>query len=189
MKRQFLFSSVFAAAMAVGLGAQGTGTTGQATGQTPDRNQGQTMTVTGCLKKADELSRPPAGAQAGAQMAQKSDDEFVILRPAGMTAFNVRTGAAQTGQTAQSQAGQTGQTAGTAGTSGAAQLGFRLVGGDNLEQHVNKQVEIRGTLAERPGATPQTGQTQGSRPDVDDLPELRVTSVRHVSDSCSASGR
>jgi hypothetical protein len=223
MKRQFLFGSVFAAAMAVGLGAQGTGTTGQATGQTTDRSQGQTMTITGCLKKADELSRTGAagattatGTQTGAQTgstAQRSTtdrDEFVLLRPAGMTAFNVRTGTTQTGQTAQTQTGQTGQTAGTTGSTGAAAMGYRLVGSDNLEQHVNKQVEVRGTLdnssdrtsANRTGQTGQTGQagqtgqtgqsagrTQMSQPSIESLPALRVTSVRHVADSCSAGNR
>lgn len=215
MKRQFLFGSVFATAMAVGLGAQGTGTTGQATGQTTDRSQGQTMTITGCLKKADELSRTGAAAATGAQTgtqtgatAQRSTmdrDEFVLLRPAGMTAFNVRTGATQTGQTAQTQTQtQTGQTAGTTGTTGAAAMGYRLVGGDNLEQHADKQVEVRGTLEDRDrtsataqagrttAQTGQTGQRTGSemgQPKVDDLPELRVTSVRQVADSCSAGNR
>lgn len=236
MKRQFLFGSVFAAAMAVGVGAQGTGTTGQTGQATPQRSaQEQSVIATGCLLEADELSRGSArsgatggattgtttgtatgtatgGTQTGATAQRSSDrDQYVLLRPAGMTAFNVRPGAGQTGQTAQTQTGQTGQTAGTTGT-GAAAMGYRLVGGEehNLKQHVNKEVEVRGTLeassgrtgqsgytgqtGQTTGQTGQTGQTaqagrMGQQPNVENLPTLRITSVRQVADSCSAGNR
>ena len=84
---------------------------------------------------------------------------------------------------------------GTAGTSSASMDNkFKLIGGDedDLKKYVNTKVEIRGTLEKSSmpssGAATGTGTgAAGSRPQSGDqnLPGLRVTSVRQVAQSCS----
>ena len=84
--------------------------------------------------------------------------------------------------------------------SGHQVLGYRIEEGNDLEQHVGKQVKIRGWLDARHSAQAQTD-TSDRRPtsgqagtsaqamsardvDYDDLTELHVESIEKVSDTC-----
>ena len=79
MRRTFLFGTVFAAAMAVGVGAQ-SGTTSQ----DRDSNREQNVTVTGCLKSADSWSAgSTAGSTAGTTSGSTSGSMTGSTNPSG----------------------------------------------------------------------------------------------------------
>jgi hypothetical protein len=81
---------------------------------------------------------------------------------------------------------------------------YALLGSrSDLQKHVNKRVEVRGTLEPSSGSasgmgtgtgtgtsTTTSGTTTsgaGMQRDISTLPRLRVSSVREVGDSCSSS--
>ena len=194
MKRQFMFGTMLAAVMAVGVGAQQP-TAGQA-GQSSDQSS-RPVTVTGCLQSApssgapatgDTTSKPQSGSQA----------QYILTNATPATAGTSATGTAGTGATP--GAGS------TKGSAGAAKT-FRLQGGDSsdLQKYVNSKVEVTGTLASSSergtsgaagsatgaGTGTGTGSATGSTASgatsgmSGSMQALRVTSVRQVAESCS----
>lgn len=131
---------------------QGQGSSSASSGQTTQPGQtGQSTTGTGTQ----------AGAQRTETRAGMSGTKFVLTQATmSGTGSHSGTHAGQSGTQAGTQTGtQSGQvgTSGTAtGTSGVAASGhvYRLEGGQdqNLERHVNKRVEVRGTIEHRMGA-------------------------------------
>ena len=171
MKRQMFFATAFAAALAVGAAAQ----TGTGTATSPQTGQDkQPVTITGCLQQASA-----ATGTTGTTGTASSEPKFIL------------TDAVKGSSSASGAAAGTG----TAGTSSASMDNkFKLIGGDedDLKKYVNTKVEIRGTLEKSSmpssGAATGTGTgAAGSRPQSGDqnLPGLRVTSVRQVAQSCS----
>ena len=98
----------------------------------------------------------------------------------------------------------TGGSTGTAGTSGTATTGaagasmnnkFLLMGGNqqDLEQYLNSEVEIRGTL-QKQSASNRTGATgtgtgsmaSGQSKTHENVPSIRVTSVKQTAKTCTS---
>jgi hypothetical protein len=141
------------------------GTVAVAAAQDPQTPQsgaasGKSMTVAGCIQKAEA---PSAGATGTAGTAGASDTKFVLK--------NVTSAGA---------AGTSG-TAGTAGTaaSGATASEYRLDADDSkLSPHVGHKVEITGTVDKSTsGATSSAASAAAS-------PKLKVESVKMVSATC-----
>ncbi len=71
------------------------------------------------------------------------------------------------------------------------QPGYLLSGSENLQQFVNQQVEIRGTV-QNPAMTPEAGApspTAAANPNATGqptMPMLRITSVRLLGGACPA---
>ena len=142
MKRQFLFGTVLAAAMAVGVGAQTPADSApaarprstQAPTSSMDRSSGmgKSVTLTGCVEKAGSSSS--AAGTAGTTGASAS--QFVLK--------NVAAG----GSSASSTTGTSGST-----LNPSWQNGLNLsAGSEDLEKHLNKRSKSRGrsTLLHRP---------------------------------------
>ena len=184
MKRQFVFGTVMAAALTVGLGAQSTTpqSTSPQSGQssTPstqgsssqsgsqDRaskrsDRGQTLTLTGCLQSGDSAmsgatgttgGAPATGARTGA--AGASSDNFVLADATQSSSDKSSTGANATG---------------TAGTMGSATIPTRLnlkASGNssaNWSRYLNHKVEVKGTLEDTTGgAESKTTNPAGNPP-------------------------
>jgi hypothetical protein len=177
MKRQFVFGTMFVAALAVSASAQQTypQTQGQSDRQTSGQNQA--ITLTGCLVTADSLGAAhgatgaagtatgsatgsATGTTSSAATAAGGDKQYVLTH-ASMGSASGTTAAGTTG-TGTTGSGTTGSgttgsaTSGTTGSgsiAGAAARGvmYRLMGGDNeqLQQFVNSRVEVSGTLNNR----------------------------------------
>ena len=172
MKRQFLFGTVLAAAMAVGVGAQApqtpppsqTPTPTQAPTSSMDRSSGmgKSVTLTGCVAKAGSSSS--AAGTAGTTGASAS--QFVLK--------NVAAG----GSSASSTTGTSGST-----LNPSWQNGLNLsAGSEDLEKHLNKKVEIKGTVDT--SASSAASATAGS-----DLATLKVRSIKDIADTCSGGGQ
>ena len=160
MKREMFFSTVFSAALAVGVAAQ----TPPSTAQTP--SQDRQVTVTGCLAQAPSSSATGTSGTAGTSASASQ----YILKDA-----TIGTGAASS--------------TGTSGTPSAMGKSYKLVGGsaDDFKSNVNAKVEIKGTLQPASGA-PSSGTATAppaSSQSDKDLATLRVTSVRKIADTCS----
>jgi hypothetical protein len=73
---------------------------------------------------------------------------------------------------------------------GTAQAGYLLSGSENLQQFVNQQVEIRGTVQTPAATTPEAGApsaTAATNPNATGqptMPTLRITSVRLLGGAC-----
>jgi hypothetical protein len=183
MKRQFLFGTVLAAAMAVGVGAQtpdpaspqtppASPTSQSPTSQTPpsspsmDRQSskaGQTVTLTGCVEKGG--SGGATAGTTGAASPSASASQFVLK--------NVAAGG-----------GSSSSTAGTSGTtiSPSWQNGLNLsAGSEDLDKHVNHKVEIKGKVDAAASATGAASST--------DMPTLKVSSIKDLADTCSGGGQ
>ncbi len=184
MKRQLMFGTVFAAALAVGASAQSATATGQ---QDKDMNKnGETMRITGCLVAADSM-RGTTGTSGTASSTAGSSATTTPQTGDRMNASKYLLTDAFVGHTAVvGDAGTTSMGGGSGtgvGTSGApttkestALDRFRLIGGkdEELKEHVNHKVEITGTVEksdmgmmhhpmDRPGtAGSTTGSTAGS---------------------------
>jgi hypothetical protein len=135
--------------------------------QKQEKKEAQTVTVTGCLQTASAAS-PASGDPAQAQREPGSSEQFVLA-----------------------QAKVAGGTTGTTGTAGslAAADKFRLIGGkpNELKEHLNHRVEIRGTLQPRSerGQEKGTGVGNPQKPSAEpDLPALRVTGFKHLAETC-----
>ena len=192
MKRSIMFGVLFLTALAVAASAQSTG------GQTPSQSgSSDQVTVTGCLRRGDAGSTG-AGA-TGAAGSGGSRGGFVL------TNAKMGSGSPSPGTSASST--------GTAGSpTGSSSLGiaagttrFKLEGSRaDLQNYANSQVEVSGKLAKTmdtvssatssatTGATGAAGPTgsgaaaTGNAPG-QDMPTLRVSSVRQVSPTCSGS--
>ena len=178
MKRQFLFGTVLAAAMAVGVGAQtpdpaspqtppASPTSQSPTSQTPPSSPsmgqsskaGQTVTLTGCVERGSA-----GGATAGTTGATSPS--------AGASQFVLKNVAAGGGSSS--------STAGTSGTtiSPSWQNGLALsAGSEDLDKHVNHKVEIKGKVDTAASATGAASST--------DMPTLKISSIKDLADTCS----
>ena len=120
----------------------------------------KTITVTGCVAKAQPAATGTAGAP-GAAASAKDEAKFVLsnasLSPSGA--------------------------AGTAGTAGAPATAiaseYKLDGDDaKLTPHVGHKVEITGTVQESKGATEAPAASAAN------APKLKVDNLKMVSPSC-----
>jgi hypothetical protein len=212
MKRQFFFGTMFSAALAVGAAAQ-TGSTPPS--QSARQNDQQSVTVSGCLMSAADAAQAgrtgtagtgsgtgtsatgsgTTGSQSG-RTGASSSGQFVLMTSSTGTSAATGTGTGTTGSA----------TSGTSGAASQAHKGYRLAGGEqqDLRQYVNNRVEVTGTLqggasaagsatASGTGAGSTSGSTSSSTRqggmDHQNLPMLRVTSVRKIADSCSGDNR
>lgn len=165
MQRQLVFTTVFAAALAVGAAAQ----TGSATPGQPQTDKPQQITVTGCLQQAPSSAGTSGSATSG---AASSAQQFVLN--------NASIGAPKSGSTGTAGA------ATSAPASPSAASSYKLMGQqDDLRKNVNFKVEIRGTLDRSAAGSSAAGTAAGSAPSSENMPTLRVTSVRKIADTCS----
>ena len=184
MKRHMILGTVFSAALAVGVSAQSTGAQSTQPSSQKQSQQNQQVTVTGCLKDADMAGGGTAGTSGTTGQATKSSSseaKFMLT-----------------------DARVTGGSTGTAGTSGTATTGaagasmnnkFLLMGGNqqDLEQYLNSEVEIRGTL-QKQSASNRTGATgagtgsmaSGQSKTHENVPSIRVTSVKQTAKTCTS---
>jgi hypothetical protein len=170
MKRHLMLGTLFSAALAVGAYAQSAG--GQSPTGQQDANRSssaaQTVTLTGCLKADSEAGSPGAPANPGAGSAAAG---YILtdVSPAG-------------GSNPASPTESPSPTA-TSGTSSAT---YKLTGSSSdFASLVGKKVEVKGTVrASGAGNAPESrpGAAMG---DPSKAPQLRVTSVKEVSGSCS----
>ncbi len=178
MKGNIVLGTLFSAALAVSVAAQGTPTGSQADPQ-KSQTKSNEVTVTGCLQNADMAggtagttgTTPPAtGSQSGSARAQ------FMLSNAKVTS------------------GGTG-TAGTSGTgTGAATASgdkFLLTGGNQteLKKYLNSEVEVKGTLqprSDRGAAATGSATSSAQKNERADAQMLRVTSVKQTSPTCSS---
>jgi hypothetical protein len=118
----------------------------------------KTITVSGCIAKAEAAQTPTGTAGAGAAAAAK--EAKFVLNDAAMAS------------------------SGTAGTAGAPATAiasnYKLDGDDaKLTPHVGHKVEITGTVEEAKGAA-----TQAPAASAANAPTLKVDSVKMVAPSC-----
>jgi hypothetical protein len=175
MRRHLMLGTVFSAALAVGAAAQSAGQSPASqspTGQdTKSSSAAQTITVTGCLKA--DTSSPSASPGAPGSPAASSASAGYILEasPSG--------GASPASPT---------ESPSPTATSGSSNT-YKLTGSSSdFASLVGKKVEVKGTVQKagsaaggapesRPGAA--MGDTSKAQQ------QLRVTSVKEVSGSCS----
>ena len=195
MRRELVFGTVFAAAMAVGVGAQTYGT------QSRDTHSKNEITVTGCLQSGDEAGSTAAttgttgsttAGTAGSMASSASGAKFKLT--------NVSMGSAST-TTSGATAGTTGTTG--AGASAASEFpnGLQLVASSDSKdsdwsKYLDHKVEVKGNLESNSGAssmgaatTTAGGSTAGSSAASESPASspsiLRVSSIRSISDTCS----
>ena len=196
MSRQFMYGTVMAAAITVGLGAQSSppqsypqGNKPQSTTQGKEKttpretsSRGQAMTVVGCLQNDESPSGTSATGTTGSSAAKSA--KYVL---------------ADATQSSTGKSGATG-TAGTAGTAASIPSTLHLTASGsssaNWSRYVNHKVEVKGTLQHTMGGAESnpTGNppsaTNPSNPSTSssDMGEtLRVTSIKEVSATCSGS--
>ena len=158
MKGKFVFGTLMTAALAVTVGAQQppsgqapTGQAGQQTGSSP-QSRGQAITLSGCVQAAGGQA---GGAATGAGAAAAQREGGFVLTNVTAGAGGAAAGAAGPTATGAAGAGATS----SRGTTGGTPSGYRLMGGQNLQQYVGQRVEITGTLA---GGTGSTGSGAGA---------------------------
>ncbi len=170
MRRQIFFGTVLSAALAVGVSAQ------SGTAQSDRMSGGKTVTVTGCLQSGSASSpagttgTTPSPSTSPSTAAGASGGEYVLMNAQPSASASTTT----------STAGTTGST--TAPSSWAS--GLKLSGStEDLSKLVNHKVEIKGSIDESASSsTSPSPSTMSSA-----KPTLKVTSVRDIADSCSAS--
>lgn len=186
MRRQFLFSTVIAAAMAVGVGAQQSSPSQYPSSQS---SSDKAVTVTGCVERGTGGATGTTGStQPGATAGSSTSSSDFVLK-------NVMQGSSST----------TGSTAGTTGSStalpsSATTEGLKLIASasDDLDKYAGKKVEVKGTIEKAgesgstAGSTSAPGSTAGSTGSMSSgassqgkMASLRVTSIRETSGSCS----
>jgi hypothetical protein len=171
-------ASVAALAVAVTMtttAAQTSQTSTPATGST-SANQAQagTMTLTGCVERADQVAPAPVGAAA----ATTADSQTFVLIKAEAPVASASSGTA----------GATG----TSGTSAPAGTMYRLDGDvSKISPHVGHRVEIMGSFEQPVGTT-----IVGATPDPNNVgaaanplaatvaPRLKVDSIKMIADLC-----
>jgi hypothetical protein len=166
MKSNFLYGSILAAALSVGVGAQApTAAPQDPASPQPSREQQQPMakssesvTVTGCIQPDTAAPTGTSGSATSPAGGASSKAESFILA-------NVSSG---------SGGGAAAGTAGTAGAGAPTASQYKLSGkSDDLKKYVNSKVEIKGKVDSGSGAAASSS------------PTLRVDSVKQVSPSCS----
>ena len=167
MKSNFLYGSILAAALSVGVGAQApTAAPQDPASPQPSREQQQPMaksssdsvTVTGCIQADTAAATGTSGSATSPAGGASSKAESFILA-------NVSSG---------SGGGAAAGTAGTAGAGAPTASQYKLSGkSDDLKKYVNSKVEIKGKVDSGSGAAASSS------------PTLRVDSVKQVSPSCS----
>lgn len=190
MKRQYLFGTM----MAITLAFTAAGASALQDPTTQSAKDEKTVTVTGCLMPGAQPATPSgtAGTTGTTGTSSASASNF-ILTNAKMDSSSASTTTGTSGSTVPST------TSGTASSAGsAASKSFTLLGGDqsDLQKFVNSKVEIRGTIDRSaagayggstatgttpPSSNPSTASGMAASP----AQQLRVTSVRQVSESCS----
>lgn len=125
--------------------------------QTPQGSAAKSITVTGCIQKAEQA---PTGTAGTAGATRASETKFLLT------------------SAAMSSSGATG-TAGTTPPSTAVASEYRLDGDDaKLTPHVGHKVEITGT-PEQPSAT-----TQAPSASAANAPKLKVDNVKMLATTC-----
>jgi hypothetical protein len=146
---------------------------------------GQTVTVSGCLAQegtAGATSTTPAAPAA-------AGSNFVL------TNVQMRSGAPTPGATTPSTSGTTAAPATGAGAS-SMKIKLKESATAKLGENLNKRVEVTGRLeagastsTTRPGTTPGTPETGAPRTTgaaADAVPEMQVSSVRVLEQTCTA---
>ena len=205
MKRSITFGVLFSTAVAVAAGPQSTA--GQTPSQSGSSDQSQ-VTVMGCLQSGDAAAGAGGTGTAGASSTGTPGSSG--SRGGGFVLTNAKTGSGSTsGSSGTSSSGTAGSATGSSSPSGmaAGMTRFKLEGSQSdLQKYANSQVEVTGKIDKRlasessstgsatTGATGQAGATgsgaaaTGSAPGSrQDIPTLRVSSVRQVSPTCSGS--
>jgi hypothetical protein len=165
-------ATAFSAALAVSAAAQQPPTGTESPSQ--ERQSSQQVTMSGCLEHAKAVA-----GTTGTPTGASGSEEFVLANAKPSSASGAAPG-----------------TAGTAGAPDAASSSmgakYRLVGGDkdDLQKYLNSQVEIRGTLDKSSAAGAAAGAATGAAGagKSEELPILRVTSIKQIASSC-ASGK
>jgi hypothetical protein len=145
---------------------------------------GQTVTVSGCL--AQDASSGATTATPAAPAAAGSN--FVL------TNVQMRSGAPTPGETTPSTSGTT--PAPAAGATSSMKIKLKESATAKLGENLNKRVEVTGRLeagastsTTRPGTTPGTPETGAPRTTgaaADAVPEMQVSSVRVLEQTCTA---
>jgi hypothetical protein len=217
MKRVGTFAAIAFGSAAV-LAAQGPGQTtpqpGRSGGSTDTRpaqsSESGTVTLTGCLQRADGSSTGAGSSSASGASASgaSATGASFILTDASMGSGS---GSSASGSTGAGAAGTTGSSAaGAAGTSGSSAAGrsgstYMLDGSaSELSSHVNKRVQVTGTMASgsssgagssgaatsgagTPGAGAGSSGAGASASGSSSRQQFKVTSVKEVGGDCSAS--
>ena len=189
MRRQFVFGTVMAAALTVGLGAQSStpqsskpyGGTSQGTTQEKstgmhETERGHMVTLVGCLQSGDQSTSGTAGTSTGATAGGAGS-----TAPGGTTSSSSRSTSnrgAMGGQfvltdatessTGKTGAAATGTSGATAGSSAMANIPSRLqlmASGNssaNWSRYLNHRVEVTGTLSDTMGGTSSPSSTNPS---------------------------
>jgi hypothetical protein len=165
MKRQFVFGTVMAAALTVGLGAQSPSPQdypqsskpqsasqekGQRTGM-QETGRGQMVTVVGCFQSGEATGGASATGTAGAVTGSEKPSRSMSERGTAGTTFKLT-------EVTQSSTEKPGAT-GTAGTSAMATIPSTvqlMASGNssaNWSRYLNHRVEVKGTLEHAMGGT------------------------------------
>ena len=201
MKRSIMVGVLFSAALAVAASAQSTA--GQTASQSGSSEQ---VTVTGCLQRGNAggaSGTSGAGSTgAGATRAPGSGGSR-----GGFVLTNAKMGSVSPSASPSSSTGTAASPTGSSSSGIAAgTIRLKLEGSQtDLQKYANSQVEVSGKLdktmgsassttgSATTGATGAAGPTgsgaaaTGNAPDSQDMPTLRVTSVRQISPTCSGS--
>jgi hypothetical protein len=198
MSRQFMLGTMFSAALAVTASAQSASQSPtEQQDKTGNRNDAaQTVTLSGCLKSADDSSTTAASPTANPDAATK---------PAAAGGFILADASPSTGAMASTTPSPADNPAATpptnpTGTTGSTGKSYRLSGStSDFSTLVGKRVEVKGTLQNRSGSgtgaaaggnypsNPAGAQAGASKATT--MPQLRVTSVREVPGTCSSEGK
>jgi hypothetical protein len=179
MKRNILFGSILAAALSVGVGAQGQ-MGGAQSGSKMAKGGDDAVTVTGCLQAAD-------GSGTGVSQADPMKADKFVLANAMMSS-----GAAANSSAAGSESGS-----GAGGTS----VNYALSGAkkEELRAMAKSKVEVTGKIergasagTSTNGASSATGTTGSAMSTGSRAPEtdasgrtLKVSSIRKIAGTCS----
>ena len=171
MSRQFMYGTVMAVAMTVGLGAQSP--TPQSYPQDKPQStmeaKGKALTLEGCLQSGDQAS--PTGTTGTTTPSAKSM-QFVLK------------------DATEGKAGATG----TAGATGAASIPSTVdlkAGASttaNWSKYLNHKVEVKGTLEHSMGGAeskPTGNPPSATSPSGSMNETFRVTSIKELADTCS----
>ncbi len=205
MRRTLLFGTVFAAAMAVSVGAQ--------SGSTQDREsqygaRGKTVTVTGCLQSAENSSGSTSttgstagSTTSGSMTGSTASSAYGSQKPAGANFVLKDVSMGNPSETSTTTSGATGTTGSTSAISSFSS-GLWLIASsstENWSKYLNHRVEVKGSLSENSSSSPSTtasGSTTSSQTNPSssysaqsNMGTLNVTSIKEISGTCSPSQR
>lgn len=183
MKRHLMLGTVFSAALAVGAAAQSQPPSQSPTSQPPtssptsqsptsqdtSRSSSGAITVTGCLK-ADTASPSASPGAPGAPASSASAG--YILEASGSSSASTS---------------PTEKPSPTATSGSSSNTTYKLSGGSSdLASLVGKKVEVKGTVQKSASSGAAGAESRpGSMSDTSKHQQLRVSSVKEVSGSCS----